>query len=339
MNRQAILFTLGAILAAIVAPSAGAEPLKIRMDWAVIPGHFAPLIPTVSKYSPDVFRHYGKSYVVEPVRLQGGGASLTALAAGELDVAGVVGPQTLVLAVSEAKLDVSVIGQALTTEMPGYLQTYFWVRKDEVKSIKDLRGKVIAVIARGANVDSAAHIIMARAGMQEPRDYQIAEVRFPAMVPALESKKVDAVPLVPPFNRMASKNPALAPLFGVGDAFGPVETLMFMAKRDFIGKNRAALVDFLEDNIRMRRWMTDEKTRPQAIKQVSDTTKLPENMYADWVYTHEDYYFEPNALVNSERLQNNIKTLKEAGVIDNVIEVKPYLDMSLAEEAARRAKN
>ena len=43
-----------------------------------MPGHFAPLIPTVPKYNSNVYRHYGKSYVVEPVRLQGGGASLTA---------------------------------------------------------------------------------------------------------------------------------------------------------------------------------------------------------------------------------------------------------------------
>ena len=338
MTGRAMRLLVG-FAAAVAATCAQAEPLKIRMDWGIVPGHFAALIPTVPKYNADVYRHYGKSYIVEPVRLQGGGASLTALAAGELDVAAIVSPQTLFLAVNEAKLDVKVIGQALTTEMSGYLQTQFWVRKDEVKSINDLRGKVIAVSARGANVDSTAHIIMARAGMQEPRDYQIAEVRFPAMIPALESKKVDAVPLVPPFNRIAARNPAFAPLFKVGDAFGPVETLMFMAKHDFIVKNRAALVDFLEDNIRMRRWMLDEKTRPQAIKQISDTAKLPEKEYIDWVYTRDDYYYEPNALVNAERLQHNINTLKEAGVISAAIDPKPYLDMSLTEEAAKRIKD
>lgn len=330
---------LALILLGATNVGAAAEPLKIRMDWSTIPGHFAPLIPTVSKYNPNVYRHYGKSYIVEPVRMQGGGASLTALAAGELDVGSVMSPQTLVLAVSEAKLDVKVIGQALTTELPGYLMTNFWVRKSDIKSIQDLRGKVIAVSARGANVDSAAHIVMKRAGMEEPRDYQIAEVRFPAMIPALESKKVDTVPLVPPFNRMAVRNPELAPLFGVGDAFGPVETLMFMAKSEFIQKNRAALVDFLEDNIRMRRWMTDPQTRLQAIKQVAETAKAPESDYIDWVYTHDDYYYHPKALVNVERLQDNVKTLKEAGVIPATIDVKPYVEMSLAEEAAARIKD
>jgi sulfonate transport system substrate-binding protein len=337
--RLRTIANLAWTLLAGASTSAVAEPLKIRMDWGIVPGHFAALIPTVPKYNPNVYRHYGKSYMVEPVRLQGGGATLTALAAGELDVGAIMSPQTLVLAVAEAKLDIKVIGQALTTELPGYLMTSFWVRKSDIKSVQDLRGKVIAVSARGANVDSAAHIIMKRAGMEEPRDYQIAEVRFPAMIPALESKRADAVPLVPPFNRMAVRNPELAPLFGVGDAFGPVETLMFMAKSDFVAKNRTALVDFLEDNIRMRRWMTDPQTRPQAIKQVADTAKAPESDYVDWVYTRDDYYYHPKALVNVERLQGNVKTLKEAEVIPAAIDVKPHVDMSLAEEAAARIKD
>jgi NitT/TauT family transport system substrate-binding protein len=215
------------------------------------------------------------------------------------------------------------------------LKTNFWVRKSDIKSIKDLRGKVIAVNARGANVDSAAHIVLKRAGMEEPRDFQIAEVRFPAMIPALESKKVDAVPLVPPFNRIAATNPELAPLFSVGDAFGPVETLMFMANADFIKKNRAALVDFLEDHIRMRRWMMDPRTRPQAIKQIAEITKGSEGDFG-WVYTSEDYYYHPKVLVDAERLQNNINTLKEAGVVSTAIDVKPYVDMTLATDAAAR---
>jgi sulfonate transport system substrate-binding protein len=245
----------------------------------------------------------------------------------------------LALSVIEAKLNTAIIGQVITSDLPGYQATKFWVRKNEVKSIADLRGKIIAVNARGANVHSAAHLVMTKAGMQEPRDYQVTEVRFPAMIPTLESKKVDAVPLVPPFDRIAARNPDFAPLFSVGDAFGPVETLMFMAKAEFVAKNRAALVDFLEDNIRMRRWMMDPATRPQAIKQLADTTKIPEAEFAGYVYTPTDYFYHPQLLVNVERLQANIATLKEAGAIPSTVDAKRYVDMSLAQEAAARIKD
>src|SRR5215475_13287906 len=88
-----------AFLAAMTVGSVSAEPAKIRVDWSTIPGQFAPLIPTVPKYAPNVYRHYGKSYVVEPVRTQGGGASLTALAANQIDIA-TISPQALVLGVT-----------------------------------------------------------------------------------------------------------------------------------------------------------------------------------------------------------------------------------------------
>jgi len=330
------LAALAAVLAAtVVIDGARAEPTKIRVDWSTIPGQFAPLIPTVPKYGPNVYRHYGKSYVVEPIRLQGGGASLTALAADQVDIA-TLSPQALVLGVTEAKLAMRVIGQQISTEVPGYLMTYFWVRGSEVGKVEDLKGKIVGVNARGANVDSAAHIVLRKVGLEEPRDYQIAEVRFPAMIAALESKRIDAAPLVPPFDRIAAKNPEFKRLFGVGDAFGPVETLMFMTKAAFAEKHRAALVDFLEDNIRMRRWMFDPNTRSDAIKQLSDTTKIPVAEYAEWVYTTNDYYYHPQALTDIQRLQHNVEVLKQAGVVANAINVTPYVDLSLVKEAAAR---
>jgi sulfonate transport system substrate-binding protein len=337
--RATRLALFACVLAASQAAGvAAAEPAKIRADWSTIPGQFAPLIPTVPKYAPNVYRHYGKSYVVEPVRLQGGGASLTALAADQIDIA-TISPQALVLGVTEAKLEMRVIGQQISTEVPGYLLTHFWVRGSEIKKVDDLKGKVVAVNARGANVDSAAHMILRRSGLEEPRDYQIAEVRFPAMIAALESKRVDAVPLVPPFDRIAARNPEFKRLFSVGDAFGPVETLMFITHAPFVTKNRAALVDFLEDNIRMRRWMFDPKTRMDAITQLSDTTKIPAAEYAEWVYTTNDYYYHPQALTDIQRLQHNVEVLKQAGVIPNAIDVAPYVDLSLVKEAATRVKD
>ena len=323
----------GAILLRVA--SAQADPVTIRADWNIVPGQFAPLIPTVPQYAPDVYRHYGKSYIVEPVKLQGGGATLTALAVGETDLS-TLSPQALVLGITNAKLDLRVIGQQISTEVPGYLQTYFWARASSIKTIEDLKGKVIGVSARGSNVDSAAHMVMAKHGFTEPRDFQVIEIAFPAQFPALEAGKLDAAILVPPFHLKAANNPAYKPIFSVGDAFGPVETLMWLAKADFVAKNRAALVDFLEDNMRMRRWMFNPKTRMDAIKQLSDQTKIPVEGFVDWVYSKGDYYYDSHAMVDSARLQKNVVDMKAAGIIPATIDVGPYVDMSLAQEAAAR---
>jgi sulfonate transport system substrate-binding protein len=331
-------FAAAVIAASVASRAAGADPVKIRADWNIVPGQFAPLIPTLPQYAPGVYRHYGTSYVVEPLHMQGGGATLTALAVGETDLS-TLSPQALVLGIVNAKLDLRVIGQQMSSEVPGYLQTYFWVRGSEIKTIDDLKGKIIGVSVRGSNVSSAAEMVMANHGFAEPRDYQIVEISFPAQFASLEARKIDAAILVPPFHLMAKKDPDLKPIFSVGDAFGPVETLMWLAKADFVAKNRAALVDFLEDNMRMRRWMADPKTRMDAVKQLADTTKFPAEQFADWVYTHQDYYYDPHAMVDVARLQKNVQTMKQAGIVPSAIEVGPYVDMSLAQEAAARLEN
>jgi sulfonate transport system substrate-binding protein len=339
VTRKGSIALACAFAAALLgAQPAKADPVKIRADWNIIPGQFAPLIPTVPQYAPDVYRHYGKSYVVEPLHLQGGGATLTALAVGETDLS-TLSPQTLVLGVVNAKLDLRVIGLQIATEMPGYLQTYFWAHGAEVKSIDDLKGRIIGITTRGSNVSSAAEMVMANHGFHEPLDYRLLEVPFPAQLPALEAHKIDAAVLVPPFHLQALKDPELKPVFSVGDAFGSVETLIWIAKAEFVAANRAALVDFLEDNIRMRRWMFDPATRMDAVKQLSDTTKVPVAQYADWVYTKGDYYYDPKAMVDVALLQKNVNDMKTAGIIPEAIDVKPYVDLSLAAEAAQRIRD
>ena len=325
----------GLAAAAACARVAAAEPVVIRADWTVLPQQFAPLIPEVPKYAPGLYRHYGKSYVVEPIRFQGGGVTLTALAVGETHLS-TLNPQALVLGIVNAKLDLRVIAQQLSTEIPGHLQTWFWVKKDRIKTVDDLKGKVIGVSARAFATDAGAEIVLARHGLTALRDYQLLEIAFPSQLAALKAGMIDAAVLVPPFNLQAEADSTLQPLFSLGDAFGPLETSVWAAKKDFIEKNRAALVDFLEDNQRMRRWMLDPKTRNDAIRLLSDVSKVPPEKYAGWAYTSKDYYYDPNAIVDVKRLQRNIDDMKTADIVPATIDVAPYVDLSLAEEAAAR---
>ena len=340
--RKALARKIGASVASIALAgwtgwmsSAHAEPLKIRADWSVLPGQFAALIPSVPQYNPNVYRDYGKTYIIEPQKLTGGGATLTALAVGGTDIS-TFSPQTLVDAVVNAKLDVRAIGEQISTEVPGYAQTNFWVDKTQINTIEDLKGKVIAVNALGSNVDAAAKMVLARHNMTAPRDFSVVEVSFPAQLAALKAGKINAAVLVPPFDQGAIADPTLKPIFSVGDAFGPVETLMWVAKTDFIKANRAAIVDFLADNIRMRRWMLDPKTRMEAVKQLADISKIPQEKLEGWAYTNKDYFYPPDASVNIARLQKNVDDMAKVNVIPKAIDVKPYVDDSLAKEAAAK---
>jgi NitT/TauT family transport system substrate-binding protein len=321
----------------LFAHAAVAEPVKLRVQWSATPGHPTPLMPLVPKYGPDVLAHYGKSYVVEPVFMGGGGAALTALGAGEVELAS-INPQAFVLGLMQAKLDLKAIGQQLSEGVPGYHGSEFWVRADEVKTIADLKGKIIGVPALGTNIDAAARTMLAKSGLEAGRDYQFAEVRFTAQLAGLESKRLDAAILLQPFNLVAKKNPAYKPIFSVADVIGAQETSSWIGKTDFVAKNRAALVDFLEDNIRMRRWSYDPKTRADALKLVAEVTKQPVENFADWVFTEKDFFRDPNCLIDIARFQKNVDDLHALKILPMRTDVAGHIDNALAKEAAARIK-
>jgi NitT/TauT family transport system substrate-binding protein len=328
-----------AVLAAtLVGAAAQAEPLKIRADWVASPEKSAAILPTVAKAAPGVLRHYGKSYVIEPTQMAGGGVILTAMAGNQTDLSGYT-PQMLVLATVQANMDVRIIGQQLSDGVPGNARTFWWVRGAETQKIEDLKGKTIAINARGANPDAALRMTMNKHGMADGKDYQIVEIRFPAMLPSLLERKVDAAILIPPFYLPAEKNPALKPLFAVDDVFGPNETITLAVRADYLAKNRAALVDVLEDTMRFRRFITDPRTRPDALKVVSEASKQPAEALGAWVYTSRDYFVAPDCLVDVARLQQNVNDMHKLGIVPATINVTPKVDMSLAREAAARLGN
>lgn len=330
---MSIRWIVAVFAAALVSVDATAEPLKLRVQYPVAPGYVTPMIPLVPK---EVQPHYGDSYVVEPVFIQGSSQALTAFAAGELEIAGFT-PQSLAFSVLEAKIDSRAIGQWLATDVPGYGKSSFWVHKDEIHKIEDLKGKVVAINGRGTTIGTAAVLMLQRHGLKEGQDYQLVEVRIDAAFTALQSKRVSLAYLIRPWDQQAIKEPALAPLFGIGDVFGRSETGFMQVKPEFLAKNRAVLVDFLEDQMRMRRWAQDPKTRPEAIKVLAQVMKQPESAFADWVFTKNDNsYRDPDLKIDLDALQKNIDVLKEAGIITGTVVAKTYVDMSLAEEAGKR---
>lgn len=322
------------VAAVVIAQNASADPVKIRIQWSVAPAHMTPLIPEAPK---GIYKNYGKTYVVEPVRMRGSGPALQALAAGEIDLGG-MSVQALVYGVKRARLDLRVIAQVMSSGVKGYGATGYYVREGDIKKLEDLKGKIIAVNALGGTIDAAVQAQLGKLGWKPGRDYQEVEIRFPAMLSALRSKRVDMTALVTPFDLIAEKQGGVKRLFDMRDALGPTETLQWIGKADWIKKNRAALVDFLADNIRFRKWLYDSKSREQVLETVAKVTKRPAKNYASWVFTRKDNYRDPHAMPNTGRIQKNIDDLVRLGILDGGIDAKKYVDTSMAQEAAARVK-
>ena len=316
------------------AASQAQQPVKIRVAWIAPVSNWASLLLE----KKDLARHLGKSYVLEPTRYVGTPQMITALANNELEVASLAF-STLPLAILNAGLsDLRVIADELQDGVPGhYSQEYMVLTDGPIKKVEDLKGKVVGTVAPGAAVDVAIRIMLRKHGLEDKRDYVMLEAPLPTMRAMLSEKKVDLIPVVPPFAFDPELRRISTPLFVNKDVLGPAQLLMWVARQSFIDKNRAAMVDFMEDTLRITAWYVDPANHKEMAEIAGRLTKQPPERFG-WAFTEKDYYRAPGMRPNLEALQKNVAVIRELGFVSSDIDVKKHSDLSLIEEAGKRLK-
>ena len=330
-----ILRSLPLLIAGLLlAGAARAEPVKIRLAYVVPVANWAPLFEA----KKDLAKHWGKSYVMEAVRFQGTPPMITALANNEIEI-GDLAYSSFGLAVQNAGLDdLRVIGDEFQDGAPGRYSNQFFVRKDSgINKIEDLKGKVIAINAIGSGVDIAMRAALKKHGLIDRKDYTVIEAPFPTMAALLKDKKADLISAVLPF----SLNPMLKQegklLFDQTEGIGRSQFVFWAARKPFLDKNRAAMVDFMEDMIRIERWYLDSKNHDEVAKIASRFLKVPPERFG-WLFTQQDYYRDPDAKPDLGALQRNVDICADLGIFKAKFDVKKYSDLSIVEEAAKRVK-
>jgi NitT/TauT family transport system substrate-binding protein len=333
-SMKSMLATLAAMTMLGAGAAQSADPVKIRVAWV------APLSNWGSIWleKKDLARHLGKSYTLDFVRFAGTPPMITALANNEIEVANLA-YSTLPIAIQNANLDdLRVISDEFQDGVPGYYTNEFYVLKDgPIQKVTDLKGKVVATNAAGSAIDIASRAMLKKAGLEDKRDYTVVEAPFPTMRAMLTEKKVDLIPAVLPFSLDPALKQVSRPLFSSRDAIGSSQFIMWTARKPFLDKNRAAMVDFMEDTLRIVRWFIDEKNQKDAREIAAKVTRQPAERFG-WLFTKQDYFRDPNMLPNLDALQANVKMTKELGFIRSDMDVKKYADLSIIEEAVKRLK-
>ena len=261
MGRVAALALAASLLVAGIV-SARSEPVKIRAGWVSAP---ASLIPVLFA-KPGIARHHGQSYLLQAVYFPSSPLQITALAAGELEIA-LLGYSSVSFAILNAGLrDLRVIADEIRDGAEDHFSVAYMVRKDSpIRAVADLKGKVVATNGLGSGVYMGMRAMLQKSGLDERRDYTVIETPFPNMKAILLDRKADLVTVTVPFAFDPERQAQARTLFTQRDAMGPVELSFWSVRAGLIAKSRAAMVDLLEDYLRAVRWYRDPAHRAEAI--------------------------------------------------------------------------
>jgi sulfonate transport system substrate-binding protein len=310
--------------------------VKLRVGW-VVAGADAPF----QLYGPKgVAVHENATYAIEGIHFNGTPTMISALATGEIDLAPLA-YSSFPIAVQNARMDdLRVISDVFQDGVPGYYTNEFMVLKDgPIKTLQDLKGTVVATNLAGSAVDIAMRAMFVESGIDPKRDVTIIEVPFPNMKPELQEKKVTLIAAVRPFSADPALRSMARTLFTQKDAIGRSQMIIMTGRAATLQKNRAAITDFLEDQIREVRWFMDPAHHDEAVKLLADFTKQPPARFESWAFTREgDFYHDPAGRPDLAALQANITETNNLGFIPQPMDVQKYIDLSYVDAANARLK-
>ena len=200
---------------------------EINVVWTSEVGQFAPLWITKEA---KLFEKYGNT--VQLIFIQGASSAAAALSSGDAQV-GMFSPQVVI---STPALDLVMFGR-----LGNSMDNRIFARKG-IKSIKEV--KRVAISRFGSNADFAARFLLQREGLKPDIDVALLQVGNQSnRIVAVETNNADAAMLTPPMTLQARKL-GLTLLIDASKLNIPYSSLMFVARRPYLTKNRTDLVNF-----------------------------------------------------------------------------------------------
>jgi ABC-type nitrate/sulfonate/bicarbonate transport system substrate-binding protein len=223
--------------------------------------------------SNGIFTKYGLAVQI-PRSASGGSEEVRRwLASGELDLAD-YGVDNAIAMVENAGVDVILV--AATDYTPTEM-----VVQPEIKTLADLRGKVVLVDAPNTQNALALKKILSTAGLSAGTDYQMKEAGGTgARVAAMAKQKEYAATMASGQTAAQARQYGLMSIASTANIFGPTLRYGVFTRRQWAKENSDPLVRYIAAHIVAQRWILDEENKNRVIDVISQQRKLSRDLAA-----------------------------------------------------------
>ena len=265
MARQSAALVLATVLAvmcaAITAPAPAQQPIALRLGFNANSARNIGEVPNAVAAHNGFFAREGLAVTMVP--LAGTTHMVAALDAADVDATGTATPYMIEAALKNSDA-VAVIGGVANP-------MYSLIAKPGIKSIGDLRGKLVALSAPPDTITLSTKMLLAKGGLHDG-DYRFTEIIGSAQRAAcLTSGECDAVPLSQPEDVVLARQGFLK----LGDSLEVVPNLQFnviAARRSWAAAHEPAMVALARAFGATFRFLRDPAHRDEVVQAIVATT-------------------------------------------------------------------
>ncbi|MDB5567542.1 MAG: hypothetical protein JWP84_4108 [Tardiphaga sp.] len=274
---------------------------------------------------------------VELVPFDSGAKMVAPLGAGDLDAAAGAASAGLYNAVNRG-LKLKIVADK-GTNIAGYSYKALMVRKDLIdsgafKSLADLKGKKVAIIANGAADESVINQALKKAGLKD-EDIEKVFLPFPQHLPAFSNKAIDAAISAEPGITTMVRNNVAVRFVGLDDFYPVQQTAMLLINGKF-AEDRKTVMSFLKAYLRGVRaydaTLKDGKIAgPGAEDMIKDIAEM--TGFKDLTMLHQmvPVFIDPDGKVDSASIETDLAYFKSRGLVSNDITATSVVDMSFVD--------
>jgi len=275
---------------------------------------------------------------VELIPFDAGAKMVAPLGAGDLDAGAGAASAGLYNAVNRG-LKLKMVADK-GTNVAGYSYKALMVRKDLIesgafKSLADLKGKKVAVIANGAADESVMNQALKKAGLKDD-DIEKVFLPFPQHLTAFTNKAIDAsISAEPSITAMVRNNVAVR-FVGIDDFYPIQQTAMLLINGKF-AEDRKTVNAFLKAYLRgVRDYATSLKdgkiAGPGAEAMIKDIAEMTGIKDASLLHQMVPVFIDPDGQVNRASIETDLAYFKSRGLVASDISAEGVVDMSFVNE-------